>query len=141
MMHESSVVANHHLKGASIFRLSLKLLVHNANLKFPIGRGSCGYCKKVCFCSPGHRVVRPYIPANGKPHIFSSASPVSGFLRLDEFRDEAMKTVAKLCTSKLESHTDSFSSKMVKENYAGRAEKLISSVCETFELAEQVSML
>ena len=39
---------------------------------------------------------------------------------MSDFRDEALKTIARLCEEKLQSHTDSFSGKMIKEKYAVR---------------------
>ena len=81
----------------------------------------CGYCTKVCFCSPGHRIKRPYNLANGKGHaIDASVLPRNDHYQLSDFRDEALKTIARLCEEKLQSHTDSFSGKMIKEKYAVR---------------------
>ena len=81
----------------------------------------CGYCTKVCFCSPGHRIKRPYNLANGKGHAIDvSVLPRNDHYQLSDFRDEALKTIARLCEEKLQSHTDSFSGKMIKEKYAVR---------------------
>jgi len=103
------------------------------------GQEACGYCTKACFCSPGHRIKRPYNPGNGKGHAIDPAFPPrNDHLQLSAFRDEALNTIAKLCAEKLQSHTDSYSSKVIKEKYAARAEKLVSSVCEFYELADQI---
>ncbi len=105
------------------------------------GREVCGYCERVCFCSPGHRVKRPYLTL--QKNCVNNAIDASVPVRLDhyqqdKFRDEAMNSVAKLCTDKLAKHSDSFSIRIVKENYAKRAQQLLESVSETFELAEEV---
>ena len=104
------------------------------------GREACGYCKKVCFCAPGHHNIVPYVSAPGSSQMTSSTNSLFGssFLRPDDFREEANTTIAKLLSAELETHTSGVSHKAIKERYAGRAEQLISSVSEVLELADEV---
>jgi hypothetical protein len=102
------------------------------------GKEVCGYCERVCFCSPGHRIKRPYFASQKSYTIDVSVPPRYDHYQQNRFCDEAMNSVAKLCTEKLAKHSDSFSVRIVKENYSKRAQQLLGSVAETFELAEEV---
>jgi hypothetical protein len=103
------------------------------------GREVCGYCEQVCFCSVGQRVKRPYVVTMTQNYaIDASVPPRNDHYQLTEFRNEALNTIAKLCSDKLSSHSDNNSTKILKENYNVRAQKLVSSISETFELAEKV---
>ena len=105
------------------------------------GKEVCGYCERVCFCSPGHRIKRPYLTLQKSSvnyAIDASVPPRHDHFQQNKFRDEAMNSVAKLCTDKLAKHADSFSVRIVKDNYTKRAQQLLGSVAETFELAEEV---
>jgi len=103
------------------------------------GREACGYCQTVCFCAPGHRNVRPYVPTNARgPSSGPTSLLGSNLLRLDNIQDEATNTIAKLLSAKLESPNSGLSHKLIKERYANRADQLISSINEAFELANEV---
>jgi hypothetical protein len=103
------------------------------------GREVCGYCEQVCFCSVGQRVKRPYVVTMTQNYpIDASVPPRNDHYQLIEFRNEALNTIAKLCSDKLSGHSDNHSTRIVKENYNVRAQKLVSSISETFELAEKV---
>jgi hypothetical protein len=101
-------------------------------------RQVCGYCEKVCFCSPGIRNKVPFVKsASINGDVDASVTPRNNLYQLGEFRNEALQSIAKLCESKLVQHSDKFSIKVVKDNYSYRAQQLVGSICETFELAEQ----
>ena len=101
-------------------------------------RQVCGYCDKVCFCSPGIINKNPYTKSgstNGA--VDASVTPRKNPYQLGEFRNEALNSIAKLCENKLIQHSDTYSINKVKNSYSYRAQQLVGSLCETFELAEQ----
>lgn len=101
-------------------------------------RQVCGYCVKVCFCSPGIRIKIPYAKsASSNGSVDASVTPRNNQYQLDQFQDEALNSIAKLCENKLVQHSDKFSISKVKYNYSRRAEQLVGSLRETFDLADQ----
>lgn len=99
------------------------------------GREPCGFCERVCFCSPGVRLKRPYFHTKSNK-IDQSVSGLKRSLKESDFREEALGCMAVLCTEKLEGHTDKFSIKVIKENQSVRTQQLMASINETYDLAE-----
>ena len=103
------------------------------------GREACGYCERVCFCSPGHRNVTPYVPVSSQAKKTDSVSLLGAcLLRPEGFREEAMNALAKLMAAKLEGHNTGFSGPVITNKFAIRAEKLTSSISEAYEFANEV---
>jgi len=97
----------------------------------------CGFCKRICFCSPGVRVKRPFV-LTGFNSVDDSVSEPKRVLDEAHVKQEALACLATKCSEKLGENLRNFSKAAIKSRFSERVELMYGSINESFHFAEQL---